>query len=137
VKSGNRIKHTFRLPPDISRQLAEFAIHKRATQASIVETAIASFLSPDGSERMEAAVTRRLDRLTKQNERLEFQIEVTNETLALFVRFWLTANPPLPESAMAAAQAQGKERYDGFVEALSRKLESGHRLVREVQTDLR
>jgi hypothetical protein len=73
VKSGNRIKHTFRLPPDLSRQLAEFALHKRATQASIVEAAVASFLSPDGSERMEAAVTRRLDRLTKQNEKLEFQ----------------------------------------------------------------
>lgn len=131
MKSGNRIKHTFRLPPDISRQLAEFAVRKRATQASIVEAAIASFLSPDGSERMEAAVTRRLDRLTKQNEKLEFQIEVTNEALALFVRFWLTANPPLPESAMAAAQAQGKERYEGFVEALARKLETGTRLFDE------
>lgn len=133
MKSGNRIKHTFRLPPDISRQLAEFAIRKRATQASIVEAAIASFLSPDGSERMEAAVTRRLDRLTRQNEKLEFQIEVTNEALALFVRFWLTANPPLPDSAMAAAQAQGKQRYEGFVEAVSRKLESAHRFTNEVR----
>lgn len=125
MKSGNRTKHTFRLLPDISRQLAEFAIRKRVTQASIVEAAIASFLSPDGPERLEAAVSRRLDRLTRLNERLEFQGEVTNEALALFVRFWLTANPPLPDAAMAAAQAQGKERYDRFVEALARKLESG------------
>jgi predicted transcriptional regulator len=128
----NRIKHTFRLPPDLSRQLAEFAIHKRATQASIVEAAVASFLSPDGSERMEAAVTRRLDRLAKQNERLEFQIEVANEALALFVRFWLTANPPLPEHAMAAAQAQGKDRYAGFVEALARRMEGATRFVAEL-----
>lgn len=130
MKSGNRVKHTFRLPPTLSRQLAEFALHKRTTQASIVEAAVASFLSPDGSERLEAAVTRRLDRLTKQNEKLEFQGEVTNEALALFVRFWLTANPPLPESARTSAQAQGKERYDGFVEALARRLESGERLFR-------
>jgi hypothetical protein len=81
---------------------------------------------------MEAAVTRRLDRLTKQNERLEFQIEVTNEALALFVRFWLTANPPMPDAAMAAAQAQGKQRYDGFIEALARKLETGPRFVGEL-----
>lgn len=132
MKSGNRIKHTFRLPPEISRQLAEFAIRKRTTQAAIVEAAIASFLSPDGSERMEAAVTRRLDRLSKQNERLEFQIEVTNEALALFVRFWLTANPPMPDAALAAAQAQGKQRYEGFVEALARKLESGARFPAEI-----
>lgn len=125
----NRIKHTFRLPPDLSRQLAEFAIHKRATQASIVEAAIASFLSPDGSERMEAAVTRRLDRLAKQNERLEFQVEVTNEALALFVRLWLNTNPPMPDATLAAAQAQGKERYDAFVQSLARKLETGSRLM--------
>ena len=135
MKSGNRIKHTFRLPSALSRQLAEFALHKRATQASIVEAAVASFLSPDGSERMEAAVTRRLDRLTKQNEKLQFQVEVTTEAIALFVRFWLTANPPLPESARASAQAQGKERYDGFVEALSRKLESGSRFMRDVPSN--
>lgn len=134
MKSGNRIKHTFRLPPDISRQLAEFAIRKRATQASIVETAIASFLSPDGSERMEAAVTRRLDRLSKQNERLEFQVEVTNEALALFVRFWLNANPPMPDAALAAAQAQGKQRYEGFVQALARKLETGVRFPGEIDS---
>lgn len=134
MKSGNRIKHTFRLPPDISRQLAELAIRKRASQASIVETAIASFLSPDGSERMEAAVTRRLDRLSKQNERLEFQIEVTNEALALFVRFWLNANPPMPETALAAAQAQGKQRYEGFVQALARKLETGVRFPGEIDS---
>ena len=133
MKSGNRIKHTFRLPPDLSRKLAEFALHKRATQASIVEAAVASFLSPDGSERMEAAVTRRLDRLTKQHEKLEFQGEVTNEALALFVRFWLTANPPIPDSAMAAAQAQGKHRYDNFIESLSRRLEAGHRFANEVR----
>ena len=131
MKSGNRIKHTFRLPPDLSHQLAAFALHKRATQASIVEAAVASFLSPDGSERLEAAVTRRLDRLTKQNEKLAFQGEVTNEALALFVRFWLTANPPQPESMRASAQAQGKERYEGFVEALSRKLESGSKFAGE------
>lgn len=133
MKTGNRIKHTFRLPPDMSRQLAEFAIRKRVTQASIVEAAIASFLSPDGSERLEAAITRRLDRMGKQNERLQFQSEVTTEALTLFVRFWLTANPPLPESARAAAQAQGKERYDGFVEALARKLETGSGIERELK----
>lgn len=136
MKTGKRIKHTFRLPPDMSRQLAELAIRKRASQASIVEASIASFLSPDGSERVEAAITRRLDRLTRQNQQLEYHVEVTNEALALFVRFWLTANPPLPDSALDAAQAQGTERYDGFIEALARKLESGQRLASELRVDI-
>jgi hypothetical protein len=87
-----------------------------------VETALASFLSPDGADRLEAALSRRLDRIVRQMERLERHAAITNETLALFVRFWLTHTPPLPDTAQAAAQAKGSERYEGFVEALGRQL---------------
>jgi hypothetical protein len=79
---------------------------------------------------MEAAFSRRIDRVIRQIEQLDRSVEVGNEALALFVRFWLTANPPLPDSAVAAAQAQGKERYDGFVQALARRLDTGERIVR-------
>ncbi len=123
-------KHTIRLSPDVARQLAEYAVRKRASQAEIVEAALVSFLSPDGSERMEAAISRRIDRVMRQIEQLDRSVEVGNEALALFVRFWLTANPPLPDSARASTQAQGKERYDSFVQALARRLDTGERLVR-------
>jgi hypothetical protein len=113
----------------VADQLAELAIRKRASQAEIVEAALVSFLSPDNSERMEAAFSRRLDRALRQLEQLDRSVEIGNEALALFVRFWLTANPPLPDSAIAAAQAKSKERYDGFVEALARRLETSERLV--------
>ena len=124
-------KHTFRLSPEVAGRLAEFANRKRASQAEIVEAALVSFLSPDGSERMEAAFSRRMDRVLRQIEQLDRSIEIGNEALALFVRFWLTANPPLPDSAVAAAQAQGKERYNGFVRALARRLETDERLIFE------
>jgi hypothetical protein len=123
-------KHTIRLSPDVARQLAEYAIRKRASQAAIVEAALVTFLSPDGSERMEAAFSRRIDRVIRQIEQLDRSVEVGNEALALFIRSWLTANPPLPDSAMASAQAKGKERYDGFVQALARRLDTGERLNR-------
>lgn len=122
-------KHTFRLSPEVASRLADFASRKRASQAEIVEAALVSFLSPDGSERMEAAFSRRMDRVLRQIEQLDRSIEIGNEALALFVRFWLTANPPLPDSAVAAAQAQGKERYNGFVRALARRLETDERLI--------
>ena len=71
-----RTKHTFRLPPDLAGKLADHASRKRVPQALVVETALASFLSPDSSERMEAALGRRLDRLTRQVERLERHITI-------------------------------------------------------------
>jgi len=131
-----RTKHTFRLPPDLAAQLADYAGRKRVPQALVVETALASYLSPDNSERMEAALGRRLDRLTRQVERLERHVTISNEALALFVRFWLTVTPPLPDSAQAAAQAMGRERYEGFVEALGRRLAKGQSLAQEISQDV-
>jgi hypothetical protein len=121
-------KHTFRLPPDLADRLADYARRKRVTQAQVVETALNSFLSPDGSERMEAAFSRRIDKVMRQLDKLDYRSELNAEALALFVRFWLTANPALPDAARAAAQAQGKERFEGFVEALARKMEFGPKL---------
>ncbi|MGY2909156.1 CopG family transcriptional regulator [Bradyrhizobium sp. URHC0002] len=131
-----RTKHTFRLPPELARRLADHASRKRVPQALVVETALASFLSPDDSERMEAALGRRLDRLTRQVERLERHITISNEALALFVRFWLTATPPLPDTAQPAAQTKGRERYEGFVEALGRRLARGQTLAQEISLDI-
>lgn len=134
--TAKRIKHTFRLPPALSSQLADYAGRKRISQAQVVEMAITSFLSPDGSERLEAALVRRLDRLSRQADRLSWNLDLGNEAIALFVRFWLTNHAPLPDTAMAAAQAMGKERYEGFVEALSRRMDGGPRLGAELTIDV-
>jgi predicted transcriptional regulator len=131
-----RTKHTFRLPPELAGQLADYAGRKRVPQALVVETALSSYLSPDNSERMEAALGRRLDRLTRQVERLERQVTISNEALALFVRFWLTVTPPLPDTAQNAAQTKGRERYQGFVEALGRRLAKGQTLAQEISQDV-
>ena len=131
-----RTKHTFRLPPDLAIQLADYAQRKRVPQALVVETALTSLLSPDGADRLEAALARRLDRMTRQIQTLERHVTITNEALALFVRFWLTSTPPLPDTAQAAAQTNGRARYDGFVEALGRRLARGRTLADEIVKDI-
>jgi hypothetical protein len=134
--SAPRIKYTVRLPADLARQVADHAQARRASQTAVIEAALLSFLSPDGSDRLEAAVTRRLDRLTRQFERLEWHVELSNETLALFIRSWLTSTTPLPDSALPAAQAMGKARWEGFVEALTRRMEMGPRLKSELSHEV-
>jgi hypothetical protein len=77
----------------------------------------------------------RLDLLTRQVERLERDLSIAVEALALFIRFWLTVTPALPESAQTAAQAKGRERYESFLETLGRRLAKGRSLLREVSID--
>ena len=129
-------KYTFRLSTELAARLADYAVRRRVPQAQIVEAAIASHLSPDGADRLEAALARRLDRMTRQLDRLDRHSAIGNEAVALFVRFWLTSVPPLPDSAQAAAQAKGRERYEGFVEALGRRLAKGKSLADEVVREI-
>ena len=131
-----RTKHTFRLPPDLARKLADYAARKRVPQALIVEAALASHLSPDGADRLEAALARRLDRRTQQTGLIERHVTISNVALAVFVRVRLTSTPALPGTALAAAQTKGRGRYDGFVEALGRRLARGHKLADEVSQDV-
>ncbi len=50
-----RTAHTFRLPPELAAKLADYATQKQVPQALVVETALVSFLSPDGADRLESA----------------------------------------------------------------------------------
>jgi predicted transcriptional regulator len=131
-----RAKATFRLPPDLMRRLSDYAARKRVSQAVVVEAALESYLSPDGPERLEAALVRRLDRLSRASERLERHVTIGNEALALFVRFWLTSTPPVPEAMLSAAQAKGRERYDAFVDALGRRLAAGKGLADDIPREV-
>ena len=54
----------------------------------------------------------------------------------MFIRFWLTSNPPLPEPAQVAARAKASERYEAFVTALGRRLAQGPKLRQEIAEDI-
>ena len=124
------------LDPKLLDQLETYAARRQVAKSVMAEAAIASFLSSDSAERDEAVLVRRLDRLSRQVERLERDSTISIEMLALFVRVWLNANPSLPEPEPAAAESKTRERFERFVRALGQRLASGRSLAREVSEDL-
>jgi predicted transcriptional regulator len=124
------------LEPEVMKALAAHAARRDQSRSLVAEAAIASFLSPDAAERQEAATTKRLDQLDRRMTRMERDTGISVEMLAVFVRFWLSSNPPLPEPAQTAARAQAGERYDAFVAALGRRLAKGPKLRQEISEDI-
>ena len=124
------------LSPGLHEEIAGLSAKRKVSKSAVIEAAVASMLSPDSADMREAAFVRRLDRHTRQLERVERDLAIAIETIALFVRFWLAVTPPLPESAQATARAKGAERYRDFVEALGRRLQRGNSLVREISLDI-
>src|ERR1700755_703178 len=123
------------LDSEIFASLEAYATRQGKPKSLVAETAIASFLSPDDSDRREAAIAKRLDRIVRVIERLERNDGVALETIGLFIRFWLTSTPALPEQSSGAGRAKGAERYNRFVEALGRRLSSGATILKEVSID--
>jgi len=124
------------LEDDHARRLAQLAGMKGVSKSAIVAAALSSYLSPDGGDRREAAIAKRLDKLTRQFDRLERDQTILIETVALFVRYTLTVNAPIPAAHQDAARAQGRERFQQFVDQLARHLQKGRSLVKDVHEEI-
>jgi len=124
------------IEPEHAKRLDRLAVHKGVSKSAVIAAALSSFLSPDGADQREAAITKRLDRLSRQFERLERDQNVLIETVALYVRYFLTVSIPVPEGQQEAARAQGRARFAQFIEQLGRHIQRGRSLVREVHEDI-
>lgn len=122
--------------PELLKQVEALALRRNVSKSAVIEAAVASFLSADASERLEAVFARRMDRIDRQIAGMDEDLAIMGETLALFIRFWLTVTPPLPDSAQASARAKGVERFEGFLQSLGRKLATGDRFLRELSRDI-
>jgi len=101
---------------DSVAQRLELAAKRPGTNKSaIVDAALDRFLNPERDTSGDAALIRRLDRMSRQLVRADRDVSVLAETIALFIRYYLTITPPLPSQDQDAARALGRERFEMFV----------------------
>ena len=122
--------------PDLLKKVEALSLRRNVSKSAIIEAAVASFLSADASERLEAVFARRMDRIGRQIDGMDEDLAILGETLSLFIRFWMTITPPLPDSAHPSARAKGTERFEGFLQTLGRKLATGDRFLKELSRDI-
>lgn len=118
------VRHQLFLPRELSRRLETLAAGRRLSRSRIFAEAVTAFLDRSGDDELELHFARRLDRLSSQLARIERNGHVGLESLALFIRYMLTVNAPLPEGD-DAARAVGRDRFRAFVERVGQQLASG------------
>jgi len=136
TKTPRKQRLSVYLDPAVMTRLAEHAARRDHSRSLVAEAAIESFLSPDSAERQEAVFIKRLDLLDRRMTRLERDVGIAVESLAVFIKYWVTTTPTLPEPAAQAARAKAGERYDQFVTALGRRLAKGPKLRQEISEDM-
>lgn len=122
--------------PELLKQVEALSLRRKVSKSAIIEAAVASFLTGDSAEKLEAALSRRMDRLGRQVDTLDEDLAILGEALSLFIRFWLTITPPLPETAQVSARAKGVERFEGFMQTLGKRLATGDRFLKELSRDV-
>ena len=122
--------------PALMPQIESLALRRKVSKSAIVEAAVMSYLSGDSADRLEAAMSRRLDKLGRQIDTLDMDLAVLGETVAQFIHFWMTLTPPLSGAAHSAARAKGAERFEGFMQTLGKRLATGDRFLKELSRDL-
>ena len=122
--------------PTLMPQIEALALRRKVSKSAIVEAAVMSYLSGDSADQLEAAMSRRLDKLGRQIDTLDMDLAVLGETVAQFIHYWLTITPPLSGTAQSAARTKGAERFEGFMQNLGRRLATGDRFLKELSRDV-
>lgn len=125
---SEQVRHQVFIPKADSERLEALAREPGATKSKLLAIAWSAWLRRRGTDELEERFARRLDRMSNQMARIERDGHVTIESLALFVRYMLTVNAPLPEGD-ETAQAIGRERFASFVERVGRRLAAGRRTI--------
>ena len=94
-----------------------------------MEAALDAFLNPAPS--VEDVVQERFDDMDVRFDRLEHDVRIMAETVALHARYHLSVMPPLPQSRQQEAALLGDERFKVLAEQVDRRVRLGRPLVRE------
>jgi hypothetical protein len=120
-----KIRHCLYLEPKVSKQLDSLAAKPGTSKSQIVNSAVASYIGQRGANQIEASFRLRLDRIGDQINRIERDQKIALESVALFIRYYLTTTAPLPTSQLAASQATGNDRFQTFIDEVSRRIAKG------------
>jgi hypothetical protein len=121
------------LTDDVARRLKGATRRRRATKSDLVNEALRRLFDPPApAQDRSEEILRLVQGLAKRLRRLHRELQVTSETLALFVRYYLMVAPPIQESERRAAEALGRERYAVFIRQIAKRITSDKGMITEV-----
>jgi hypothetical protein len=131
-----KIKLTVYVSRIVAEQLDLACKDRTKNKSKLTETALSQLLSPKAEDQQDAALPRRLDRLSRDVGVINRHQQIVIESLGLFIRHYLITSLPLPPSEQQAAQALGHQRFQRFIEQLGRRLASTTTFANEITDQL-
>ena len=121
--SGPRL--TVYLTNPVADRLELASVRKRSSKSALVNEALDRMLNAQRDETHGAGMARRLDRMAKQFASYERNQSVVLESLAMFIRYYLTLTAPTPKAEQDAARIIGNQRFETFVAQVGKRIAGG------------
>ena len=128
-KTSARRKVTVRLSEGVCSRLDVASNRPGVGKSMLVEAALEHFMNPAPST--DALLRESLDHMHDRFDRLERDMRMIAETVALHARYQLTVMPPLSESRQREAIVLGDERFKVLAEQVDRRVREGLPLMQE------
>lgn len=123
-KQRNTVRLTGTIEADVHAALeAHCQSHPEISRSSVMAHALRRFLFPEYQEERERVLTANLDRLYwhqhNHADRVDRELRVTREMLAMLVRTFYNHTPEVPVDQRQAAKISGETRFERFLKALA------------------
>jgi hypothetical protein len=124
-------KISVRLSPQVFERLQAAAESQGSTRTAIIEAALDRLLRLEPQCNDDTNVLRQFELVGQKLERIERDLSLVNETVALHARYHLTMAPPMPQAQQRAACILGLERFEAFAAQVAMRVGLGTPLMRE------
>src|SRR5690606_37322873 len=102
------------------------------SKSAVVADALNAMFQVQGGSEIDTMLRIRLDRVNAGLRRIERDLQITLETLGLFIRYQLSVIPPVPEADQPMAHALGQHRFRSFIDQVGQRLAAGKPFTREL-----
>ena len=123
-----RPKISVRLSEQVAQRLTIAAKRDGVSKTAIIEAAISRYLDRKNDTNDNGL---RMNWMSRQLEKLDRDLRIVSETVALHVRYHFTVTPPLSAGDHRAACVLGSERFEVLAAQVGRRVHLGTPLMRE------
>jgi hypothetical protein len=117
---------------DVAARLAMAAKRPGTSKSKIVNDALDQFLNPARDQHLATTIVQGQRDFAQAIQHLHRDLDIVAETLALWLRYFLTVTPPLPAGDQEPARLIGRQRFDVFIREVARRKPSDRRYLTRV-----
>lgn len=116
-----KARHQFYLPEDLSAELERLSSKPGSSKTAVLSDALRAWIDRRAGNELDERFGKRLDRMSREHERIQRRLDILAEALGLFIQHQLTLvahQPPFdPETRQL-----GHQRYEAFLDLAGRRL---------------